>query len=285
MDHMAFDSARGLLYVAAVDNNTLEVVNVTSNRLIGTRGGFSEPQGVLLIPSSHSLYVSNGGSGIVNVLNATTLESIANVSLGSDADNMRYDQASNRVYVGYGTGGIAVINPSSNTLVAEVPLAGHPESFQIDSSTSTLYVNVPTSGYVAVVNLTSQSVVQRWPLANESGNYPMTLGPQGSLFVGTRSPPQLLALDSRTGAQVGGVAIPQDPDDVFYNPVNGCVYVSSGSGFVTMVRQGGSGYAIVGQVTTFVGARTSLLDQQSGLLFVAVPSYGVSTAGILVFRT
>ena len=282
---MAFDSARGLLYVAAVDNNTLEVVNVTSNRLIGTRGGFSEPQGVLLIPSSHSLYVSNGGSGIVNVLNATTLESIANVSLGSDADNMRYDQASNRVYVGYGTGGIAVINPSSNTLVAEVPLAGHPESFQIDSSTSTLYVNVPTSGYVAVVNLTSQSVVQRWPLANESGNYPMTLGPQGSLFVGTRSPPQLLALDSRTGAQVGGVAIPQDPDDVYYSPINECVYVSSGSGFVTMVRQGGSGYAIVGQLPTFVGARTSLLDQQSGLLFVAVPSYGVSTAGILVFRT
>jgi hypothetical protein len=56
------------------------------------------------------------------------------IDLGDDADNIRVDSASNRVFVGYGGGALAVIDSTTNGKIADIPLQAHPESFQLARS-------------------------------------------------------------------------------------------------------------------------------------------------------
>jgi hypothetical protein len=286
IDHMAYDPGLKRLFVAALVNNSVAVVDINSGRFERSLSGFSEPQGLVYIPSTDQVYISNGGTGVVNVLNANSLANVAIVSLGSDADNMRNYPGSNLVYIGYAQGGIAVVNATTRAIAGTIQLAGHPEGFQVDTGSGTLFVNVPTSGYVAVANAATYTVTQRWPLLNATGNYPMALDqPNGRLFVGTRSPAQLVVIDIVSGKTITTLSLPPDPDDIYYDGMNGCIYISSGAGFLTLVRENDpSHYSVVKEVATPTNARTSLLVPDQGLYFVAAPASQASQAEIIEYR-
>jgi DNA-binding beta-propeller fold protein YncE len=286
IDHMAYDPGLKRLFVAALGNNSLAVVDINSGRFEQSINGFREPQGVVYIPAQDQVYVSNGGTGIVNVLQPNSLAIVANISLGSDADNMRYDSASGLVYIGYGQGAVAVLNPAIRVIHGTVQLSGHPEGFQVDFKSGRMFVNVPTSGYIAVASATTFTVTDRWPLSNTTGNYPMALDPaNGRLFVGTRSPAQLMVIDMGTGKTIATLSVPSDPDDIYYDGANGCIYVSSGSGYLTTVKETDpSHYSVVKEIATSTNARTSLLVPEQGLYFVAVPATQDAQAKIIEYR-
>jgi hypothetical protein len=274
IDHMAYDSGMKRLFVAALGNNSVAIVNVNSGRFERSLNRFSEPQGVVYVSTYDQVYVSNGGTGIVNVLQASSLASVANISLGSDADNMRYDSASNLVYIGYGQGAVAVLNAATRVIHGTVQLSGHPEGFQVDTTSGRMFVNVPTSGYIAVASTATYTVTQRWPLSNATGNYPMALDlAHGRLFVGSRSPAQLMVIDTGTGKTIATLNVPADPDDIHYDGENGCIFVSSGSGYLTVVKEDDPfHFSVVREIATSANARTSLLVQEQGLFFVAAPA-------------
>jgi len=286
IDHMAYDPGLKRLFVAALGNNSIEVVNVTSGQFERSLGGFIEPQGVVYVSKSDQVYISNGGTGIVNVLDAKSLTNVANISLASDADNMRYDPGSNLVYIGYGQGGIAVVNATTRAVAGTIPLPGHPEGFQVDISSGMMFVNVPTSGYIAVASTATYTVTQRWPVSNATGNYPMALDQShGRLFVGTRSPPQLVVIDIGNGKVIATSNVPSDPDDIYYDAANGCILVSSGSGYLTAVKEDDPfHFSVVREIETSANARTSLLVPEQGLFFVAAPASQNSPGKILEYR-
>src|SRR5258708_32671447 len=105
IDHLDVDLKDGVVYVAALGNNTLEVVDLAKGQLIHSIGGLDEPQGVGYIPQTQEIIVANGGSGDCYFYNARTFEKVATVRLGSDADDVRYDSSERKIYVGYGNGG------------------------------------------------------------------------------------------------------------------------------------------------------------------------------------
>jgi len=57
------DSINHLAFVAALGNNTIEVVNIDSKQVVHTIKGLHEPQGVAYIPSLQILVVANGDNG------------------------------------------------------------------------------------------------------------------------------------------------------------------------------------------------------------------------------
>ncbi|CAN0515026.1 unnamed protein product, partial [Phaeothamnion confervicola] len=56
-------------------------------------------------------------------------------------------------------------------------------------------------------------------------------------LVGTRSPAQLLVLDTTTGRIVATLASVGDADDIFYDRNAARIYVSGGEGFVYVFEQ------------------------------------------------
>jgi WD40 repeat protein len=286
IDHMALDILGQRLFVAALGNNSLEVIDLTSGKVSQRITGLAEPQGVCFIPGFQRLAVAIAKDGSLRLYDSQLLTPVATVDLQDDADNVRYDSKAKRLWVGYGNGGLAVINIETNSQVADIKLDGHPESFQLESKGRRIFVNVPTAGHVAVVDRDSLTVVAKWPVPPGSANFPMTLDePNQRLFVGCRKPAQMLVLDTATGKEVARLAVAGDTDDLFFDNLHKRIVVSGGEGVITVIQQTDpSTYVEVGKIPTATGARTSYFDVQSGLLYVAIPHRGQQQAEVRVFK-
>src|SRR5476651_1186552 len=152
IDHMALDPIRQRLFVAELGNNTVGVVDLKERKVVHVISGLKEPQGVAYVPSSDTIYVANAGDGSVRLFRADNYEPAGRIDLGEDADNIRVDVASNRVFVGYGNGALAVIDPATASKAADISLKAHPESFQLARSSTQIFVNVPQKREIAVVD-------------------------------------------------------------------------------------------------------------------------------------
>src|SRR5439155_26946553 len=133
IDHLAFDAKNQRLFVAALGNDTVEVIDIKGGKVIRSVPGLAQPQGVLYQPEKNRLWVANDKDGTVRVFDAKTYQPLRSIELGDDADNIRRDAATQRVYVGYGSGGIAVFDSDANK-IADIKLDGHPESFQLEKN-------------------------------------------------------------------------------------------------------------------------------------------------------
>ncbi len=104
IDHLSIDLKGRRLFVSALGNNTVEVLDLASGKDIHSITGMHEPQGVFFVPESNRIFVANGGDGVVRVLDGSSYKQLSTVQLSSDADDIRYDAAHHLVFVGYGSG-------------------------------------------------------------------------------------------------------------------------------------------------------------------------------------
>lgn len=110
IDHMSFDAESGRLFVAALGNNTAEVIDIRQGKRVHSISGLHEPQGVLYLPGSSLLYVANGEDGTLRIFDGRSYEPVTSIKLGDDADNIRWDAGAKQVYVGYGSGVLAAVD-------------------------------------------------------------------------------------------------------------------------------------------------------------------------------
>ena len=284
IDHLGLDRSGHRLFVAALGNNTVEVVDLEQNRVARSLTGFAEPQGVCFVPEFNLLAVANGGDGRCQLLDGTSLIPVASLVLSGDADNVRYDASHKEILVGYGEGGLAIIDPASKSVVATTPLDNHPEAFQIEAATGRAFVNVPSSHQVRVLDLQERKAIASCPLGLEAENFPMALDEaHHRLFVGCRFPARLVVFDTATGKKVATVPLHGDCDDLFYDASRKQVYASCGEGFLDVVAQSDADhYAASPSVPTASGARTCFFDGDG--LYLAVPRRNGAQAEVRVYR-
>ena len=118
IDHFTAYPKRRLLIFAALGNNSLEIINTFEGKVVHSIQGLDEPQGVLYVPEFDKIFVANAGNGKVNVYDGKTYALRKSIALGeeSDTDNVRWHQASKRVFVGI-VGGIAMIDAATEAHV------------------------------------------------------------------------------------------------------------------------------------------------------------------------
>src|SRR5713101_3962021 len=280
IDHSGIDAKGKRLFVAALGNDTVEVVDLVAGKVTKHIRNLRTPQGVGFAPESNRLAVANDQDGSCRLYDGTSLQQTATIELNDDADNVRYDAVSRRFWVGYGDGGLAAIDPQSGKQVADVKLDAHPEAFQLETKGKRIFVNVPNTGYVAVVDRETRKVIEKFPLKEAVANFPMALDETNHrLFIGCRNPAKLLVLDMETGKTVASVDIVGDTDDLFYDAAAKRIYVSGGEGGVNVISQTTPDiYSVAGQVTTAPGARTSFFVPDTRMLYVAVPRRGAQKA-------
>jgi DNA-binding beta-propeller fold protein YncE len=284
IDHLAFDAERGRLFVAALGNDSVEVVDTRAGSHLKHLAGFQEPQGIAFVPDAHAVVVANGRGAGVQMIDARDYHGVRGIALGDDSDNVRYDAAAKRVYVGYGSGALAAFDPADGHLVGRVALKGHPESFQLESARSRIYVNVPSAEQIAVVDRQGMRVTATWPVTAAKANYPMALDEEGKrLFIGCRRPAAVLVYDTSSGQQVASFSIVGDTDDLFYDAARKRLYVTGGEGFVDVFSTDGQ-YERIAHIATAAGARTALFVKQQSRFYVAVPHRGGQHAGVQVYE-
>ena len=282
IDHFAADPSGQRLFVCALGNNSLEVIDLQKGERIHSITGLGAPQGVGYAPEVNRLIVANDKGGICKIYDGKSFQTVGELNLEDDADNVRYDEAGERFYVGFGGGGIAVVNTADGKQVGSIKLSAHPEAFQLEKNGSRIFVNVPNSRHVAVVDRDKGRVVAKWKTDPAFANFPMALDEANHrLFVGCRLPPTLIVLNTESGDVTSKLNISGDVDDVFYDAKRHRVYAICGAGKIDVIQQTDPNtYKTLTKIDTANGARTGLFVPDQDTLFVAVPHHGSQQAEV-----
>jgi DNA-binding beta-propeller fold protein YncE len=290
IDHFAIDPLHNRLFVSALGNNTEEIVNLSAQAVTHTISGIPAPQGVVYSPETNKLFVGSD-QGKLYIYDGSNFTLLATLDFGDDVDNLRYDAADKRVYVGYGdekTGAIAMVDAATNQrLPEEFKLGAHPESFQLASPGPELYVNLPSLKQIAVINRSTRAI-SRWPLQFES-NFPMAVDEAGHrLFVATRRPARLAVFDTKTGRMVAALPAVQDADDLYFDSARKRLYMPGGEGAISVFQQDDPDhYKLLLRQPTALGARTAgyFGRGKKGVdrLYLAVPARADHGAELLIY--
>jgi DNA-binding beta-propeller fold protein YncE len=193
IDHLSADLQGGRLFVAALGNHSIEVLDVHSAKLIRSVTGLEEPQGIYYDVNTNRLIAACRQDGAVKIFDGSSFQLLATAKFSGDADNLRYDSRRRRVIVGFGDGALGFFDTDGKKS-GELALDAHPESFQLETSGARAFVNVPDKKEVQVADLATNKVIGRWPVTSALRNFPMALD-EGNhrLLVGCRTPARLLA--------------------------------------------------------------------------------------------
>src|SRR6516165_1964209 len=289
LDHFTADAKRRRLFVSALGNNSVEVIDVFAGLVIHSIKGLAQPQGPLYVPGVDKLYVANAEDGKVRVYDGATYTLRKTIDLGEDPDNMRYDDASKTLFVGFGEedGGIAMIDPKTDERVGMVyKTEGHPESFQVEAKGGRIFVNVPDAGYVVESIDRKTGAVTKWPLKGLWGNYAMALDEENNrLFTITRKTPMMVVLNTETGGEVARLRSAGECDDVFFDASRKRVYVIGGSGVISVFQEvDPNHYELVADVPTGIGIRTGYFYAKRDRLYAGVPAKGNEPAQVWTFE-
>jgi DNA-binding beta-propeller fold protein YncE len=270
------------LFVAALGNGTLEVIDLKLGTRVRSVPGLKEPQGVAYLPDLHQVVVANAG-GFVVAFDDVSFRPLGRLEAMDDADNLRLDPAGRQLQVGYGDGALGIIDPATMKRLGDIKLPGHPESFRLEQGSSRTYVNVPRTREIVVVDRQKRAIVSHIPLGGFAKNYPMSLDEaHHRLFVGTRQPARVLVFDTQSGRRITDVPCVGDTDDLFYDGERDRLYVIGGEGFVDVFDAGR--YARLARLATRAGARTGLWSPELARLFVASPHRGGQEAAVQVYE-
>jgi DNA-binding beta-propeller fold protein YncE len=285
IDHLAVDLARNRLFVAELGNNSLGVVDLAAGKLMRRVRELDEPQGVAYEAATDTVYVADGGDGLVHRFAGAELTPRDPIQVGADADNVRLEPEAGRAIVGYGDGALAFVASASGKLLTEIRLPGHPESFQLEHDGQRVFVNVPDAHEISVMDRSTGQQVASWGLADAQENFPMALDEADArLMVVYREPALLAVFDTRSGMSVARLPACGDTDDVFFDTKRQRIYLSCGAGFLDVIQQDGSAYEELARIRTVPGARTALFVPERDRLYLAVRASGAEGAAVWVFR-
>src|SRR5438128_9531715 len=286
IDHLALDAANDRLFVCALGNNTVEVLDLRKAERIHSITGLGGPQGIAYIPELDRLFVANDKGGVCKIYDAKSYQTVGEINFKDDADNVRYDDSSKRIYVGFGSGGIGIISASEGKTVGSIKLEAHPEAFELERQGHRIFVNVPNARHVTVVDREKNEVIATWKTNSAFGNFPMAFDEANHrLFIGCRIPSKLVVLNTESGEVVAKIDISGDPDDVFYDSKRHRIYAICGAGKIDIIEQtDANNYKAVTKIDTADGARTGLFVPERDTLFVAVPHRGSQQAEIRCYQ-
>jgi DNA-binding beta-propeller fold protein YncE len=286
IDHFAIDPAGERLFVCALENNSVEVLDLRNGQRIHAISGLGSPQGVAYVPELNRLFIANDKGGLFKIYDATSYQTVGEIDLEDDADNVRYDEGTGKIYVGFGSGGIAIVDAADGRQIGSIKLSVHPEAFELEKSGKRIFVNVPKSRCVEVIDRDKGEVIATWKTDLAFANFPMALDEANHrLFVGCRLPSKLVVFNTDSGEIVAKIDISGDSDEIFYDRKRHRIYTICGAGKIDVIEQADANtYGALSKIDTAEGARTGLFIPERDMLFVAIPHRGSQQAEIRCYQ-
>lgn len=295
LDHIDVDVKGKRLFVAGLENGTLEVVDLQAGKSTRSIPGFKKPQGALCVPELNKLFVASGDDGMLRIFRGDTLELLDAIQLEPGPNRVVYEPHSKLVYVGYGGkdagkeyGEVGIIDAKNDKRIADIKVVAHPSELLLNKSGTTLFVFVSIANKIQVIDTEKRQVLSTWNVSSQRPG-DGAFDEEGSrLFIGTRTPPEMIVMDSRFGKEIAHLPTAEGMDGVYFDAQRKYVYVSGGrelpAGFAYVYRQKDvDHYDTVGKIPTREGAGTSFWSPELNRYYVAAPANDKQDAAILVY--
>jgi DNA-binding beta-propeller fold protein YncE len=296
IDHMDVDVKGKRLFVAGLENGSVEVVDLQAGKWVKSISGFQKPQGIAYVESLNKVFVASGDDGMLRVFRGDTLGLLDSIKLDLGPNRVTFDPHAKLLYVGYGGkdagkdyGEVGVIDAKTDKHIGDIKVDGHPGELLLDQSGKTLFVFVSATSKVQVVDTNKRGVVSTWPVSSQRNGDGAFDEKTHRLFIGTRTPPRMLVVDSQRGKEIANLPTVEGMDGVYFDAGHKRMYVSGGRdqgvGYVFAYRQNDADhYETIGKIPTRPGAGTSFWSPELNRYYVAAPAHDNEQAAILVFE-
>ena len=296
IDHMDVDVEGKRLFVAAVENGSMEVVDLDAGRWTHSIAGFKTPTEMCYVRELNKIFVASRDDGMVRIFRGDSLDLIDSIKLELGANRIVYDSGSKYLYVGYGAklagfdyGRVGIIDARSDKLLGDMIVEAHPSQILLDNTARRILVAVWELGRVDVFDAKDRQLILSWTTGGQSGDMALDQA-HHRLFVATRTAPQLmLVYDSESGQEIARLPAEGRMNGLYYDGWHKRIYVTCGrelpAGFVFVYQQKDPDhYEFIDKVPTAPGAGTSFWVPQLNRFYVAVPGLEKQEAAILVFE-
>ncbi|HET6931487.1 MAG TPA: hypothetical protein VFI45_14275 [Candidatus Acidoferrum sp.] len=296
IDHMDVDAKGKRLFVAGLENGSVEVLDLQAGRWTKSIPGFLKPQGIAYVLSLNKLFIASGDDGMVRVFRGDTLELLDSIKLELGPNRVAYDAARQLLYVGYGGkdagkdyGEVGAIDVRTDKKIFDVQVAAHPSEILLNKSGDTLFVFISAISKIQVIDIPKREVRSTWPVSSQRPGDAALDESTGRLLMGTHTPPEMIAMDAKTGKEVAHLPTTEGMDGVYFDAARKRIYISGGRGeevgsiFVYQQKSADT-YEIAGKIPTRPGAGTSFWSPELNRYYVAAPANGQEPAAILVFE-
>jgi len=295
LDHMDVEVRGKRLFVAGLENGTFEVADLKTGQWMRSISGFKKPQGALYIAEFNKLFLASGDDGMVRVFRGDTLQLADSIQFEPGPNRIVYEPTSKLVYVGYGGkdagkdyGEVGIIDARNDKRVGDIKVTAHPSELLLNKSGTALFVFVSIANQFQVVDTRKREVVSTWPISSQRPGDAAFDESSSRLFVGTRTPAEMIVMDSKSGKELVHLPTADGQDGVYFDALRKRVYVSGGrelpNGFVYVYQQKGADkYEIIGKIPTRGGAGTSFWSPELDRYYVAAPANDKEDAAILEY--
>jgi DNA-binding beta-propeller fold protein YncE len=269
------------LYVAHTGADRVDVIDCGRNAYLGAIPDLPGVAGVLIDGDHDRLFTSDRAAARVSLFRCSDEALLGRVAVGAHPNGLAYDPGRRRLFVFNlgdppGTGCTAsVVDVAAMAVRATVALPGRPRWAVYDEAADRIFVNIREPAQIAVLDAAAPGI-ERAQAVPASG--PHGLGLLGDRLFCAADGGALIALHRDTGAILGSVPLPGEPDVVMVDADRQRLYVAVGRPGVVCVVDAAR-LTLVETIATEVGAHTIGWSPEPRALYAFLPA----RPGVAVF--
>jgi DNA-binding beta-propeller fold protein YncE len=264
------------LYVAHTGADRIDIIDCLANIYLGFLPNIPGVAGVLIDSEQDFLFSSDRGCARVSIYRCSDETLLGRVGVGERPNGLAYDPIRRRLFV-FNIGNpsgvnctVSVVAVDEMRVIATIPLPGRPRWAVYDAATEHIYANVQKPAQIVVLSAKDLKIARTF-------NVP-TAGPHGLVISHKRlfcaaDGGALVALDRDSGAMLGSVTLPGEPDVVMHDPALARLYVAIGApGVVSVIDE--QRLETLEEVETEFGAHTIGWNPDTRTLYAFLPGSG-----------
>ena len=161
---IALDQARQRAYVALAGEDSVDVIDVSSNEIIHriVLNAGDRPQEPALTPDGRTLLTVNNGSNSVSIIDPVSFIELERINVGNGPNTVLVDSSGKKAYV-FNTmsDSFSIIDLAARQVTATISVDAGPLRGQLNRNGDRLYVIHSLSSYLSIIDTSSLAVVQR----------------------------------------------------------------------------------------------------------------------------
>jgi DNA-binding beta-propeller fold protein YncE len=274
-DFIKIDPAKNRLLACHTGNGSLDVIDVTTSRLIKSVPT-GAAQGVAIDDKGGRYFVSVSKPPKMVIIDSTKLEVTDEVPLSDPADVMAYNPVLDRAFVcNDEKPELWVIDPAAKTILTTLTMPGKGmEDLGFDDKGAWLYQCLKDTNELAQVDAKKLKVITKWSTspAEKPHGLAMIPGTDTVLVVGGNG--KLVLMSLHRGQVLASCDVSPKVDEIAYDPGLKRVYCASGLGTISVVDVGQNKLTPSTPLISLPGAHSIAVDPQTHTVWIAFAKDG-----------
>jgi YVTN family beta-propeller protein len=219
--------AQPFAYITNRFDNTVSVIDTTTNTLVDTIAVGEAPGGVAINPAGTRVYVANLLDDTVLSIDTATNTVEATITTGDQPNGMAVNPAGTRVYVANEEGDtVSVIDTATNSVLDTFTVGNNPLGVTVNPAGSSVYVANRDDNTVSVIDTATNTVLATIPVGVGPGG--VAVNPAGTrVYVANQFDNTVSVIDTATNIAVATISAGNGSGGVAVHPAGTHVYVGN----------------------------------------------------------